>query len=77
MKTGSILRLPQARGAGRGLLATAVTLAVLLALAPQPLAAAGKPPAVQTFYVPFPEDQLLAGLKAIDAGNVSTDPEPR
>jgi len=74
MNAGSTLQCRRPRGEGLIPLVTAMALAVLLTLAPALASAAGNPPAVQTFYIPFPEDQLLAGLKAIDAGNVSTDP---
>ena len=37
------------------------------------IAAAAAPP-VQFFYAPFPEDQLLAGLQAIESGGPDVDP---
>ena len=60
----------------RSLLMAMVLMSVLLAGAQLPASAANPPP-VQLFYVPFPEDQLLLGLQAIEFGGpgiVPTDP---
>src|SRR5262245_43833543 len=50
-----------------------VAIAAIL-LASAGVAAAANPTPVQLFYVPFPEDQLLQGLQAIESGGPSTAP---
>ncbi len=50
-----------------------ILLGIVGLLGAAPPAYAATPP-VQFFYVPFPEDQLLPALAAIDAGNSSADP---
>ena len=52
------------------ILCTTVAALLLSAAA----ARAVNPAPAQLFYVPFPEDQLLQALQAIDAGNGSADP---
>ena len=55
----------------RALILCATSATLLLSAA---AAHALNPTPAQLFYVPFPEDQLLQGLQAIDAGNSSADP---
>lgn len=58
------------------LLISILFVSVLVAGAQLPASAANPPP-VQLFYLPFPEDQLLQGLQAIEfsgSGVVPTDP---
>ncbi|MBY0280140.1 hypothetical protein K2Z84_32810 [Candidatus Binatia bacterium] len=47
---------------------------LLLATLPPPEARAANPTPVQLFYVPFPEDQLLQGLQAIESGGSGSTP---
>src|SRR5262245_28797372 len=49
-------------------------VAVLLSSLAGGVALAANPTPVQLFYVPFPEDQLLQGLQAIEAGGSGTAP---
>ncbi|MCW5558496.1 MAG: DUF11 domain-containing protein, partial [Verrucomicrobiae bacterium] len=71
-------------GTALGLVARAARLArgawtwafaafLLLMVGAQPVSAANPVPA-QFFYVPFPEDQLLAGLQAIESGGSGSTP---
>ena len=56
--------------------ALVVLLAVFLTLTAIPVGAQSTNPVpVQTFYVPFPEDQLLAGLQAIESGGSGNAPD--
>ncbi len=57
----------------RQLLAVIFAL-VLVTLGQTNPAAAANPTPVQYFYVPFPEDQLLAGLQAIELGGSESAP---
>jgi uncharacterized repeat protein (TIGR01451 family) len=57
------------------MVAVLVVLTLSLVTGVQSVAAANPNPApVQFFYVPFPEDQLLSGLQAIESGGPSTAP---
>ena len=51
-----------------------VLAALLAAVAGSGVAAAANPTPVQLFYVPFPEDQLLQGLQAIELGGSGVAP---
>ncbi len=66
------MKTMQARGIAAVLMAV-----VMLVMAPVGTLAAfpdGNPVPVQEFYVPFPEDQLLEGLRAIEAGGPDAAP---
>ena len=58
------------------LLLAVVAAATLVAISavPERGAAQTNPVPVQTFYVPFPEDQLLLGLRGITGTTVPTNP---
>ncbi len=60
--------------AGRLVLLLALLAGLLAAGGAREVMAQGNPVPVQTFYVPFPEDQLLLGLRGITGTTVPTNP---
>lgn len=56
------------------LIALLLLVSILPLAAPGPAYAADNPAPVQTYYLPFPEDQLLLGLQAIENGGAGNTP---